>query len=407
MTVTWNNVEADRDAARTRGRRRPLRVLIPFGTPFLYGMERGVIEIFDTLRPEIEPQFVQSRAIFERRPPVIEELERRRLALSLLPDRRGWPRLGKPTSLRHFSALVAAFVKGNLYYASRARKTDALYVTSVNGALLNFLAAVYCRLTKRPVIHHFHDLGNDRRLLSIWAPLATDFIHNTELGRQVVGRSFPRIARKRNVVLPCIVDGHVASETNDVRAEIGSGRHIVYLGQVSEHKGVDLLLEAFRRIAHRSPDAVLDIVGGCAPEFEDRFKTLCGEADLAGRVKHWGYRNDGARLLRGAYLYVHPSPPSRVHESFGRSVVEAMSAGLPVVCFRSGALQEIVQHEKTGLVCEEDVGALAEALDRMLGDTAVRDACAAASLRRYQECYSPAVVRPRWLAFFDGMRPQT
>ena len=48
--------------------KRATTVFIPLVTPFLYGMERAVIELFDALRPEVEPYFLQSSRIFERRP---------------------------------------------------------------------------------------------------------------------------------------------------------------------------------------------------------------------------------------------------------------------------------------------------------------------------------------------------
>ncbi len=394
---------AARDVLATRASSRPVRVLIPFGTPFLYGMERGVIEVFDALRPDVQPLFVQSRAILARRPPVIDELERRGLVFSLLPDRKGWPRLAKPQSARHFGALLVAFVKGNIYHAWCVRKADALYITGVNAALLSLLAAVYCRLTGRRVIHHFHDSGGNARVLAMWTPLVTDFIFNAEIGRQTIGGAHPGVRGKRSTVLPYIIEEHRDDARESRRPLLGPGRHLVYLGQVSAHKGVDMLLDAFRVVARRHPDASLDIVGGYAPEFEGRFQSLCAHPDLAGRVKHWGYREDAAALLREAYVYVQPSPPSRCQESFGRSVVEAMAAQVPIVCFPSGALQEIVVNGETGIVCDEDVNALAAALDRMLSDTSFRDACGAAAVRRYQQCYSPAVVRSRWLSFFTNL----
>jgi hypothetical protein len=46
------------------------RVLIPFSTPHLYGMERAVIEIFDALRPDVEPCFVQGSLIYKAGLPV-------------------------------------------------------------------------------------------------------------------------------------------------------------------------------------------------------------------------------------------------------------------------------------------------------------------------------------------------
>src|ERR1035437_8115562 len=53
------------------------RVFIPLVTPFLYGMERAVIELFDALRPGVEPYFLQSDRIFQRQPPIIREMTRR------------------------------------------------------------------------------------------------------------------------------------------------------------------------------------------------------------------------------------------------------------------------------------------------------------------------------------------
>ena len=65
----------------------PMRVFIPLITPFLYGMERAVIEIFDSLRPEVEPHFLQSNRIYQRRPPIIDEMEKE-LASQGLADER-------------------------------------------------------------------------------------------------------------------------------------------------------------------------------------------------------------------------------------------------------------------------------------------------------------------------------
>jgi hypothetical protein len=207
------------------------RVLIPFGTPYLYGLERGVIEVFDSLRPDVDPCFVQSRWVDDRRLPVVEELRRRALSYCLLPDRRGWPRLGRPRSVRHAARMLTAFVKANLYTARALRGRDVLYVSGVYAALFNVLPALWCRLTGRHVVHHFHDLGNDSRLLRRWSWFVTDFVHNTEFGRRALEREHPAIARKRNVVLPYVIDGE--GWDGLAAPEVPSGRlDLFYAGQV-------------------------------------------------------------------------------------------------------------------------------------------------------------------------------
>ena len=76
-----------------------------------------------------------------------------------------------------------------------------------------------------------------------------------------------------------------------------------------------------------------------------------------------------------------------------------MALGIPTICFRSGALPEMVLHEKTGLVCEESVASLSDALNRFLVDKDFRDLCAAGAKRRYEELCSPHSIRQCWIQF--------
>ena len=173
-------------------------------------------------------------------------------------------------------------------------------------------------------------------------------------------------------------------------------RNLFFVGQISGHKGVDILLRAFNLVAPKHPDVLLHLVGGCGNDFRSELDREIASAGLGDRVRFWDFREDATRLMRFAYVYVHTSPPSRFHESFGRSVVEAMAHGVPTVCFRSGALQEIVLHEKTGLICEEGASSLASALNRFLEEPKFREACGKGARQRYEHEYSSAVVRPRW-----------
>ena len=54
-----------------------VKVLVLLGSPFLYGMERSVIELFDKLRPEVEPHFVLTQTAFRQQLPILREIESR------------------------------------------------------------------------------------------------------------------------------------------------------------------------------------------------------------------------------------------------------------------------------------------------------------------------------------------
>ncbi len=374
------------------------RVFIPLITPFLYGMERAVIELFDALRPGVDPYFLQSNRIFERQPPIIREMTRRGFSIQLLPDKTDWERLAKPRSLVHLCQMVTAAVRANIAIFKGACGKDVLYVPSISAASGSMLAALYCRFTGRRVIHHFHDLGTNNRLFAVWIPLVTDFIHNTKFGYEDIVRKLPAIKRKRNFIVPYIleVDERLPEDPEVCRWLTGK-RNLFFVGQISGHKGVDILLKAFVLVAPTYPDVLLHLVGGCGDDFRRELDREITSAGLGNRVRFWGFREDATRLMRFAYVYVHTSPPSRFHESFGRSVVEAMAHGVPTVCFRSGALHEIVLHETTGLICEESPLSLASALTRFLEQREFRDACGKGARQRYEQEYSSVVVRPQWV----------
>ena len=373
------------------------RVFVPLVTPFLYGMERGVIELFDALRPEVETCFLQSSRIYQQRPPIVSEMLRRGFSIQLLPDNTDWERLARPRSLRHLCEMAMATVRTNIAILKGAGTKDTLYVPSISAGSSSILAALLYRLTGRRVIHHFHDLGTSNLLFPVWLPLVTDFVHNTEFGYNDIARSFPAIRNKRNFVLPYIleVDQRPLEDPEDYRLLEGN-RNLFFVGQISRHKGVDLLLESFKTIARQYPDVALNLVGGCRDDFRGELDREISSNGLDDRVRFWGFREDATRLLRFAYVYVHSSPPSRFQESFGRSVVEAMAHGVPTVCFRSGALQEIVVHEKTGLICEESSSSLTLALNRFLTEPTFREKCGELARERYEQAYSSRVVLPRW-----------
>jgi hypothetical protein len=206
MAVVSNaNLESSQDSGTPRAGAAPAaatRVFVPLVTPYLYGMERAVIELFDSLRPTVEPYFLQSNRIFQRQPPIIREMTRRGFSIQLLPDVTDWERFAKPRSFKHLCQMVAAALRSNIAIFKGVRGKDVLYISGISAASSSLLAAIFCRLTGRRVIHHFHDLGTTNRLFTLWIMLVTDFVHNTEFGFQDIVKKLPAIKRKHNFIAP-------------------------------------------------------------------------------------------------------------------------------------------------------------------------------------------------------------
>jgi glycosyltransferase involved in cell wall biosynthesis len=150
---------------------------------------------------------------------------------------------------------------------------------------------------------------------------------------------------------------------------------IVFVGQIIPPKGVDLLLEAFAIVVRSGVDATLDIVGDMdgwePPSFEGyraRVRARASQADIAGRVRLLGARDDVPELMTSASIYCQPSRLEQ-KEGFSVAALEAKRAGLPSVVTASGALPEMVTHLTDGWVCPEvSVAAIAEGLTYFLSN---------------------------------------
>jgi len=379
-------------------------VLIIFGGVALYGMERGVIETFDLLRPEVEPHFLISRTPRRMGLPVFDEIESRKFSYAFLSDHEGWERLGKPKSISQLYRMLVGLVRGNLDALREVRHQEILYLPGLFSAFYAFVAMLYCRVKGRRVFYHFHNLPDGPSfVLRVLAFLITDFVHNTRVGYDVTLWSNLYLGRKRNFIIPYPINVNARSLEHASRSqELDGKRRILYLGQVAHHKGVDFLLDAFDKLSLSHCDLVLDIVGGCEdPDLLQRLEA--GRETNGCKIKWWGYQDDVSQFLTTACMYVQPTPPSRCEESFGIALVEAMARGVPTVCFRSGALQEIAQNEETGLVCEEESSeCLASQMSRLLDDEPLRESCRNGAKERYESLYSSFRVKQEWLAALDG-----
>jgi glycosyltransferase involved in cell wall biosynthesis len=158
--------------------------------------------------------------------------------------------------------------------------------------------------------------------------------------------------------------------------EPGAARHgALFVGRLTPHKGVDVLLRAL------PPGAHLRVVGsaGHDPRLPEReYPRLLVEL-AAGRNVHFVGTAPDAELpglYRSASVLVLPSVERtiygrqiRVSELLGLAVLEAMASGTPVIASAVGGLPEIVQDGVTGyLVPPGDVRGLEDRLALVLGD---------------------------------------
>ena len=126
----------------------------------------------------------------------------------------------------------------------------------------------------------------------------------------------------------------------DPGAGAGSGGYALFVGRLTEEKGLGTLLDAWTTLGAQMP---LKIAGDgpLSPEVSKRAQTTEGVTWL-GRQP----REEVLALMKSASLLVFPST---WYEGFPVTLVEALAVGLPVVASNVGSMASLIDHERTGL----------------------------------------------------------
>ncbi|MFQ3623755.1 MAG: glycosyltransferase, partial [Acetobacteraceae bacterium] len=159
------------------------------------------------------------------------------------------------------------------------------------------------------------------------------------------------------------------------------------MGRLHPNKGFDTLIDALPSC----PGAVA-VIAGEGPERE-ALASLARRRGVADRVRLIGWRNDQAALLAACDLFVCPSR----HEPLGNVVLEAWSAGRPVVAAASAGPSELIAHGSTGLLAPVDQPrALADLIETVRADRSLARALAEAGRATWRETHAEGPVIARW-----------
>jgi glycosyltransferase involved in cell wall biosynthesis len=199
---------------------------------------------------------------------------------------------------------------------------------------------------------------------------------------------FPAFIRRRGIVLP----NPVALPDQPAPA---TERVVAGVGRLEPVKGFDILVAAFARCAPSHPDWRLTIWG--VGSQKRRLAELANELGLGDRLRLPGRSPVPGEWVNSTGIFVLSSR----HEGFPNVLLEAMAAGLPVVATDCppGAPRAMIADGETGvLVANQDVAALAAALDRLMADAAERRRLAQAGRRRADERFALPRIMARWTA---------
>jgi len=210
------------------------------------------------------------------------------------------------------------------------------------------------------------------RHLGTWDRDVTSYIALTEFTRKKFvegGLPAQKIFVKPNFVSP------------DPGLGSGNGDYALFAGRLSPEKRVNTVLAAWSLLGNRVP---LMVIGGGPEraELEKEARNIGLNITFRGQLA----REQTLEAIRHARFMV---VPSEWYETFGVIIVEGFACGIPVICSRLGAMQELVDDRRTGLhFTPGNADDLAEKVDWALNNPALMRSYGKEARQEYEKKYT-------------------
>jgi glycosyltransferase involved in cell wall biosynthesis len=224
------------------------------------------------------------------------------------------------------------------------------------------------------------------RVRGTWAERVDRFIALTDFARKLFAER-AGIPSEKIVVKP--------NAATDEGEGDGAGGYALYVGRLSEEKGIETLLAA-----NGSGELGMPLVVAGNGPLQPRVEAAHSEGKLqyAGLQAAEGVR----RLMRGARLLIIPSS---CYEGLPMVVPEAFSAGLPIAVSRLGALETLIEEDGNGLkFAPGDAAALREAVRRFAAGGDKERSMRRRARATYEALYRPDANLKRLLEIYDEAR---
>ena len=311
------------------------------------GVERGTLELSQFLTEQGHDSIVISNG-----GGLVAELEMHGSRHVTLPVHRK-----SPFTLRVLPALRRLLLN---------ERPDILHLRSRVPGWLSYSCWRSLPVTLRPrlvsTVHGFYSVNAYSRIMTSGEKV----ICVSEAIRDYVVNSYPNVSRDKLVVIPRGIDParyHSRYRVDDAWLDrwyrdfpnTRNKRWIVLPGRLSQLKGQLEFIELFARLRASMPNIHGLIVGGTHPrkrDYEEGLRRRAADLNLGDDLTFVGQRSDLREILACSRLVLSLS---RQPESFGRTVLEPLALGKPVIGYSDGGVGEILRGMlPEGIVSRED-----------------------------------------------------
>jgi glycosyltransferase involved in cell wall biosynthesis len=251
----------------------------------------------------------------------------------------------------------------------RNGRFDLLHSHGPRSALVASLAST---ITGVPLVHHVHSpTGNDttNRLRCRLNALVERFTLRRATALVAVSESLGRQMGERGLAegkLSVVPNGVPSRKASPGRSDENACWTLGTVALFRPRKGLEVLLCSIAQLRAEGCAVRLRAVGGFeTPEYERQIRALASELGLDDAIDWVGFTRDVDSELAQIDLFVLPS---LFGEGMPMVVLEAMSAGLPVVSTRVEGIPEVIRDGVDGLIAEpNDADSLCDAIRRFVG----------------------------------------
>jgi L-malate glycosyltransferase len=267
------------------------------------------------------------------------------------------------------------------------------------GALLQRAAGIPLHLHTPPV-----DFPIRRQPLSRWKYRAgcqhiIAISHGVETALLLSGVPAARISVIHSGIDPAAVTAGVTGV--DPRRELRWDRPAslaLTVAALTDHKGLNYLVEAAAILAPRVPDLLFAVAG--EGELAGALQRQAEKLGVPDRIRFLGFRRDVPDLLATADMFILPSHL----EGLCTSLLDAMAFGLPIVATTAGGIPEVITHEQTGLlVPPRDAQALSAAVLRLRQDPALAVRLGGSASARIQEKFHASATASQTIELYHKL----
>jgi len=191
--------------------------------------------------------------------------------------------------------------------------------------------------------------------------------------------------------------------------ELADSNLILFVGRFDKHKGGDIMLKAFAKVAAQRPNIKLAFVGpdwglgdgiGGKTSYEQFVSSQIPDASIRNRIQRLGQKTSkeiSSLRLQSAFTVV----PSR-YDNFPMTVLEGLSHGTPLIAARTGGIPEMLVDQQSGLLFEpENINDLAQCMERLLDQPELAARLASQGFEDAVTRFAPAVVAMQTKDYYE------